>query len=113
MKAAVTVWRSGATAAGPPHIFFDTLNGAEASKARMNTLAGPYRLILILVLFLLAAVVFVFQRGMFRSEAAGVLGSFLVIFGSGGRNNAYQPQNEFKLDNWIHLGIFSINKAVL
>ena len=36
-----------------------------------------------------------------------------VIFGSGGRNNAYQPQNEFKLDNWIHLGIFSINKAVL
>jgi F-type H+-transporting ATPase subunit a len=36
-----------------------------------------------------------------------------VIFGSGGRNNAYQPQNEFKLDNWVHLGIFSINKAVL
>jgi F-type H+-transporting ATPase subunit a len=36
-----------------------------------------------------------------------------VIFGSGGRNNSYQPQNEFKLDNWVHLGIFSINKAVL
>ena len=36
-----------------------------------------------------------------------------VIFGSGGRNNVYQPQNEFKLDNWISLGIFSINKAVL
>ena len=36
-----------------------------------------------------------------------------VIFGSGGRNNTYQPQNEFKLDNWVHLGIFSINKAVL
>ncbi len=36
-----------------------------------------------------------------------------MIFGSGGRNNAYQPQNEFKLDNWVHLGIFSINKAVL
>jgi F-type H+-transporting ATPase subunit a len=36
-----------------------------------------------------------------------------VIFGKGGRNNAYQPQNEFKLDNWVHLGIFSINKAVL
>jgi F-type H+-transporting ATPase subunit a len=36
-----------------------------------------------------------------------------VIFGSGGRNNSYQPQNEFKLDNWIHAGIFSINKAVL
>ena len=36
-----------------------------------------------------------------------------LIFGSGGRNNAYQPQNEFKLENWVHLGIFSINKAVL
>ncbi len=36
-----------------------------------------------------------------------------VIFGSGGRNTAYQPQNEFKLDNWVHLGVFSINKAVL
>jgi len=36
-----------------------------------------------------------------------------VIFGSGGRNNTYQPQNEFKLDNWIQAGIFSINKAVL
>ncbi len=36
-----------------------------------------------------------------------------VIFGSGGRNNVYQPQNEFKLDNWVHLGVFSINKAVL
>ncbi len=43
---------------------------------------------------------------------AGIVALFL-IFGSGGRNNAYQPQNEFKLDNWVHLGIFSINKAVL
>jgi F-type H+-transporting ATPase subunit a len=39
--------------------------------------------------------------------------ALFAIFGSGGRNNAYQPQNEFKLDNWVHLGIFSINKAVL
>jgi F-type H+-transporting ATPase subunit a len=36
-----------------------------------------------------------------------------ALFGSGGRNNSYQPQNEFKLDNWVHLGVFSINKAVL
>jgi F-type H+-transporting ATPase subunit a len=36
-----------------------------------------------------------------------------VIFGSGGRNSVYQPQNEFKLDTWVSLGIFSINKAVL
>jgi F-type H+-transporting ATPase subunit a len=40
-----------------------------------------------------------------------------VIFGSGGKNDAYQPQNEFKLDPWISLHIgsldLSINKAVL
>ena len=40
-----------------------------------------------------------------------------AIFGSEGQNHDYQPQNEFKLDNWvsIHLGSvdLSINKAVL
>jgi F-type H+-transporting ATPase subunit a len=25
----------------------------------------------------------------------------------------FQPQNEFKLDSWVNLGVFSINKAVL
>jgi F-type H+-transporting ATPase subunit a len=43
----------------------------------------------------------------------GGMVALFLIFGKGGRNNAYQPQNEFKLDNWVHLGIFSINKAVL
>jgi F-type H+-transporting ATPase subunit a len=38
----------------------------------------------------------------------------VVIYGfKGTRNNEFQPQNEFKLDNWVHLGVFSINKAVL
>jgi F-type H+-transporting ATPase subunit a len=38
----------------------------------------------------------------------------VVIYGfKGTRNTEFQPQNEFKLDNWVHLGIFSINKAVL
>jgi F-type H+-transporting ATPase subunit a len=36
-----------------------------------------------------------------------------VIFGTAGRNNSYKPQNEFKLDTWVNLGVFSINKAVL
>jgi F-type H+-transporting ATPase subunit a len=40
-----------------------------------------------------------------------------AIFGNAGRNNDYQPQNEFKLDPWIpiHIGSvdLSINKAVL
>jgi F-type H+-transporting ATPase subunit a len=41
----------------------------------------------------------------------------LLIFGSSGRNESFQPQNEFKLEPWvsIHLGSLdlSINKAVL
>jgi F-type H+-transporting ATPase subunit a len=41
----------------------------------------------------------------------------LLIFGSSGKNEAFQPQNEFKLEPWIsiHLGSLdlSINKAVL
>jgi F-type H+-transporting ATPase subunit a len=40
-----------------------------------------------------------------------------VIFGSSGKNDEFQPQNEFKLDAWvpIHIGPIdmSINKAVL
>jgi F-type H+-transporting ATPase subunit a len=40
-----------------------------------------------------------------------------VILGSDGKNEEFQPQNEFKLDNWISLHIgpvdMSINKAVL
>jgi F-type H+-transporting ATPase subunit a len=53
--------------------------------------------------------------------AAGVLFAlFLIlagIFGSEGRNNEFQPQNEFKLDPWLTLKIggldLSLNKAVL
>jgi F-type H+-transporting ATPase subunit a len=41
----------------------------------------------------------------------------LLVFGSAGKNEAFQPQNEFKLEPWIsiHLGSidFSFNKAVL
>ncbi|HEX5308789.1 MAG TPA: F0F1 ATP synthase subunit A [Solirubrobacteraceae bacterium] len=31
----------------------------------------------------------------------------------GTRNTAFEPQNEFKLDTWVSLGVFSINKAVM
>jgi F-type H+-transporting ATPase subunit a len=38
----------------------------------------------------------------------------IAIYGfHGTRNKAFEPQNEFKLDNWVELGAFSINKAVL
>jgi F-type H+-transporting ATPase subunit a len=44
---------------------------------------------------------------------AGLI-ALVVIYGfKGQRNTIYQPQNEFKLENWVNLGIFSINKAVL
>jgi F-type H+-transporting ATPase subunit a len=40
-----------------------------------------------------------------------------VVFGKEGQNDAYKPQNEFKLDPWVKIHIagidFSINKAVL
>jgi F-type H+-transporting ATPase subunit a len=40
-----------------------------------------------------------------------------ALFGSEGRNNEFQPQNEFKLDPWISIKLggldLSINKAVL
>lgn len=40
-----------------------------------------------------------------------------LIFGSDGKNDAFQPQNEFKLESWVHIEIagidFSITKAVL
>ncbi|MGA2927592.1 MAG: F0F1 ATP synthase subunit A [Solirubrobacteraceae bacterium] len=45
---------------------------------------------------------------------AVVLILLAVIYGvSGKKNNSFQIQNEFKLINWVSLGLFSINKAVL
>src|SRR3954452_16686703 len=41
----------------------------------------------------------------------------LLIFGNNGKNEAFKPQNEFKLEPWVTIEIagidFSINKAVL
>jgi F-type H+-transporting ATPase subunit a len=37
----------------------------------------------------------------------------IVIFGFGHKNNSFQIQNEFKLTNWVSLGVFSINRAVV
>jgi F-type H+-transporting ATPase subunit a len=46
-----------------------------------------------------------------------VFALLLLIFGNSGKNEAFKPQNEFKLEPWIsiHLGSvdLSINKAVL
>jgi F-type H+-transporting ATPase subunit a len=37
----------------------------------------------------------------------------IAALGFGHRNNGFQIQNEFKLINWTHWGIFSINRAVV
>jgi F-type H+-transporting ATPase subunit a len=44
----------------------------------------------------------------------GVFVLLLVIYGfSQHKNSEFQIQNEFKLTQWVHLGVFSINRAVL
>jgi F-type H+-transporting ATPase subunit a len=37
----------------------------------------------------------------------------IILFGFGHQNHEFQIQNEFKLDNWLQIGVFSINRAVL
>ena len=37
----------------------------------------------------------------------------IIAFGFGHKNNSFQIQNEFKLTNWVNLGVFSINRAVV
>ena len=45
---------------------------------------------------------------------AGVFVLLLVIYGfSQHKNNEFQIQNEFKIVQWVHLGVFSINRAVV
>jgi F-type H+-transporting ATPase subunit a len=59
-----------------------------------------------------------------RTKALIALGTWLgigiligLVFGSSGKNEAFKPQNEFKLEPWISLHIgsvdLSVNKAVL
>ena len=56
-----------------------------------------------------------------RKVLFGVLGlwiaSLVIVIGIFGwarlDNNEFKPQNEFKLDTWVELGPFDINKAVL
>jgi F-type H+-transporting ATPase subunit a len=62
------------------------------------------------------------RRGLSKKQILWILLAIwiggIVLLGAvyglhGTRNKAFEPQNEFKLDNWIDLGVFSINKAVL
>jgi len=62
------------------------------------------------------------RKGMSTKRKLAIIGgiyvagliALLVVYGvHGTRNTAFEPQNEFKLDTWVNLGVFSINKAVL
>ena len=37
----------------------------------------------------------------------------VIAFGFGHKNKSFQIQNEFKLTDWVHLGVFSLNRAVV
>jgi F-type H+-transporting ATPase subunit a len=50
--------------------------------------------------------------------AAGIYVGGIIVLAAltgvhGHRNTEFEPQNEFKLDSWVDLGEFSINKAVM
>jgi F-type H+-transporting ATPase subunit a len=45
-----------------------------------------------------------------------ILGMVVIVIAtgvSGTRNTAFEPQNEFKLETWVNIGVLSINKAVM
>jgi F-type H+-transporting ATPase subunit a len=50
--------------------------------------------------------------GLVGIYAAGLI-VLIGALGFGHRNNSFQIQNEFKLINWVHLGVFSVNRAVV
>jgi F-type H+-transporting ATPase subunit a len=56
------------------------------------------------------------QKVLFASFGA-YIGIFILLIAIYGftqhKNNEFQIQNEFKLVNWVNLGVFSINRAVL
>ena len=45
---------------------------------------------------------------LFFGGYALLLIAMYVIFGSDGKNDSFQPQNEFRLDNWVELSIAGI-----
>jgi F-type H+-transporting ATPase subunit a len=57
------------------------------------------------------------KLGLVFGGYALLLIAVFLIFGSDGKNEEFQPQNEFKLDTWVSIHIagidMSINKAVL
>lgn len=55
------------------------------------------------------------KRKVFIGIGIWLVINIVMVFalGNHGKNTEFQIQNEFKLHNWIGLGVFSINRAVL
>ncbi len=70
-----------------------SLEGGAKKQPRFST---KQKLLGLLAIYILGLVVIVIATGV-----------------SGTRNTAFEPQNEFKLETWINLGVLSINKAVM
>jgi F-type H+-transporting ATPase subunit a len=51
--------------------------------------------------------------GIFAFYVGGLILLILIFGVSTHTNHEFQPQNEFKLIDWVHLGVFSINRAVV
>jgi F-type H+-transporting ATPase subunit a len=69
-------------------------NGEE--PARGSRWSTKQKLLLVLAIYIIGFIVIVATTGI-----------------KGTRNTAFEPQNEFKLETWVNLGVFSINKAVM
>jgi F-type H+-transporting ATPase subunit a len=72
------------------------MSAAAAEPKREPRFSTKQKLLAILAIYILGMVVIVIATG-----------------AHGTRNNEFQPQDEFKLENWVDLGVFSINKAVM
>jgi F-type H+-transporting ATPase subunit a len=72
------------------------MNAVEQKSASRQGLSTKQKLLIVLGVYV-----------------AGLVALIAIYGASGQRNTSFEPQNEFKLDNWVNLGIFSINKAVL
>ncbi len=70
--------------------------GLEGGAKKQPRFSTKQKLLALLAIYILGLVVLVIVAG-----------------AHGTRNSAFEPQNEFKLETWVNLGVLSINKAVM
>src|ERR671928_145473 len=81
----------------------------SAPAPRENAVAA-FSYLDVVVLVVAAPIVLLIGFGAY----IGIFVLLVLIYGfTQHKNNEFQIQNEFKLINWVSLGVFSINRAVL